>query len=111
MGNKDFLSPGALFLTYPSRRHFFQENGHDQPEPTNTTRIVRDAFIDMALYLECLFLLHGVNDILVEDIVHCMEEGYAKAIKNLKRINKPQPKPKRRTAVDRFLKKLEQEGI
>ena len=79
--------------------------------PTNTTRIVRDTFIDMALYLECLFLLHGVNDILVEDIVHCMEENYAKAIKNLKRINKQQPKPKRRTAVDRFLKKLEQEGI
>ena len=81
------------------------------PEPTNTTRIVRDAFIDMALYLECLFLLHGVNDILVEDIVHCMEEGYAKAIKNLKRINKQQPETKRTTAVDRFLKKLEQEGI
>jgi len=81
------------------------------PEPTNTTRIVRDAFIDMALYLECLFLLHGVNDILVEDIVHCMEEGYAKAMKNLKRINKPQPKAKRTTAVDRFLKKLEEERI
>jgi hypothetical protein len=81
------------------------------PEATNTTRIVRDTFIDMALYLECLFLLHGVNDILVEDIVHCMEEGYAKAIKNLKRINKQQPQPKRRTAVDRFLKKLEEERI
>ena len=83
----------------------------DSPKPTNTTRIIRDAFIDMALYLECLFLLHGVNDILVEDIVHCMEEGYAKAIKNIKRINKPQRQPKRRTAVDRFLKKLEEERI
>lgn len=81
------------------------------PAPTSTTRIVRDTFIDMALYLECLFLLHGVNDILVEDIIHCVEEGYAKAIKNLKRINKPQPQPKRRTAVDRFLKKLEEERI
>ena len=81
------------------------------PAQMNTTSIVRDAFIDMALYLECLFLLHGVNDILVEDIVHCMEENYAKAIKNLKRINKQQPKPKRRTAVDRFLKKLEEERI
>jgi len=79
--------------------------------PTSTTRIVRDTFIDMALYLECLFLLHGVNDILVEDIVHCMEEGYAKAMKNLKKINSPRPKPKRTTAVDRFLKRLEQEGI
>ena len=81
------------------------------PAPTSTTRIVRDTFIDMALYLECLFLLHGVNDILVEDIVHCMEEGYAKAMKNLKKISGPLPKPKRTTAVDRFLKKLEQERI
>lgn len=81
------------------------------PEPTNTTRIVRDAFIDMALYLECLFLLHGVNDILVEDIIHCMEEGYAKTMKNLKKIHIPKPKIKRKTAVDRFLKKLKQEGI
>ena len=81
------------------------------PAPTSTTRIVRDTFIDMALYLECLFLLHGVNDILVEDIVHCMEEGYAKAMKNLKKINSPRLKPKRTTAVDRFLKKLEQERI
>ena len=79
--------------------------------PTSTTRIVRDTFIDMALYLECLFLLHGVNDILVEDIVHCMEEGYAKAMKNLKKINGPLPNPRRTTAVDLFLKKLEQERI
>ena len=81
------------------------------PAQTNTTRIVRDAFIDMALYLECLFLLHGVNDILVEDIIHCMEEGYTKTMNNLKKINSPQPKMKRKTAVDRFLRKLEQEGI
>lgn len=81
------------------------------PEPTNTTRIVRDTFIDMALYLECLFLLHGVNDILVEDIIHCMEEGYVKTMKNLKKSDIPKPKIKRKTAVDRFLKKLEQEGI
>jgi len=81
------------------------------PEPKNTTRIVRDTFIDMALYLECLFLLHGVNDILVEDIIHCMEEGYVKAMKNLKRIDIPKPKIKRKSAVDRFIKKLEQEGI
>ena len=55
------------------------------PEPTNTTRIVRDTFVDMALYLECLFLLHGVNDILVEDIIHCVEDGYAKTMKNLRK--------------------------
>ncbi len=83
----------------------------DSPAQMNTTRIVRDAFIDMALYLECLFLLHGVNDILVEDIVHCMEEGYAKAMKNLRKQEVVPPKSKRRTAVDRFLKKLEQDGI
>jgi len=77
----------------------------------NTTSIVRDAFIDMALYLECLFLLHGVNDILVEDIVHCIEEGYANTMKNLRKHEVVPPKSKRRTAVDRFLKKLEEDGI
>ena len=81
------------------------------PAQMNTTRIVRDAFIDMALYLECLFLLHGVNDILVEDIVHCMEEGYAKAMKNLRKHEVVPPKSKHRAAVDRFLKKLEQDEI
>ena len=83
----------------------------DSPAQMNTTRIVRDAFIDMALYLECLFLLHSVNDILIEDIVHCMEEGYAKAMKNLRKQEVAPPKSKRRSAVDRFLKKLEQDGI
>jgi hypothetical protein len=80
-------------------------------ETTNTTRIVRDTFIDMALYLECLFLLHGVNDILSEDIIHCMEEGYSKAMKNLTTKEIPKAGTKRRTAVDRFLKKLEKETI
>ena len=83
----------------------------DSPKPTNATRIIRDAFIDMALYLECLFLLHGVNEILVEDIIHCVEEGYTKTMKNLRNIEIPKPKIKRKTAVDRFLKKLEQDGI
>ena len=83
----------------------------DSPKPTNTTRIIRDAFIDMALYLECLFLLHGVNDILVEDIIHCVEDGYAKTMKNLRKHEIAPPKSKHRTAVDRFLKKLEQDGI
>jgi hypothetical protein len=78
---------------------------------TNTTRIVRDAFIDMTLYLECLFLLHGVNDLLVEDIIHCMEEGYAKTMRGLKKVSDRKPRPKRRTAVDRFLQKLEEERI
>jgi hypothetical protein len=81
------------------------------PELKNTTYIVRDTFIDMALYLECLFLLHGASDILIEDIIQCMEEGYAKTMKNLKKIDIPKPKIKRKSAVDRFIKKLEQEGI
>ena len=76
-------------------------------ETTNTTRIVRDTFIDMALYLECLFMLHGADDILVEDIIQCMEDGYAKAMKNLKKTGKVKPKAKRETAVDRFLRKLD----
>jgi len=80
-------------------------------EPKNTTVIVRDTFIDMALYLEALFFLHGVNDLLVDDIIHCMEEGYAKTVKNLAKSEVPKPKLKRKTAVDRFLKKLEQEQI
>lgn len=81
------------------------------PAPMSTTRIVREIFIDMALYLECLFLLHGVNDILVEEIVRCMEEGYARAMKNLKKAASPPPKPKRTSAVDRFLRRMEREGI
>jgi len=83
----------------------------DNLEPKNTTRIIRDTFIDMALYLECLFLLHGVNDIIVEDIIQCMEESYTKVLKNLRKIDIPKPKIKRKSAVDRFLKKLEQEGL
>jgi len=78
---------------------------------TNTTRIVRDTFIDMALYLECLFMLHGADDILVEDIIQCMEDGYTKAMKNLKKNRVAKPKVKRETAVDRFIKKLKHDGI
>jgi hypothetical protein len=52
-----------------------------------------------------------VNDILSEDIIHCMEEGYSKAMKNLTTKEIPKAGAKRRTAVDRFLKKLEKETI
>ncbi|MBN1380306.1 MAG: hypothetical protein JXA41_01395 [Deltaproteobacteria bacterium] len=76
-------------------------------ETANTARIVRDTFIDMALYLECLFMLHGADEILVEDIIQCMEDGYAKAMKNLKKSRFAKPKVKRETAVVRFLKKLD----
>ena len=80
-------------------------------EPRNSTRIVRETFIDMTLYLEALFLLYGVNDLLAGDIIHCMEDGYVKAMKNLKRNNTTKPPVKRKAAVDRFLRKLEQEKI
>ncbi len=80
-------------------------------ESQNTSRLIRETFFDMALYLEALFLLHGVNDILVEDIIHCMEEGYEKAMSNLKNLNGGKPKIRRKSAVDRLLKKLEQEKI
>jgi len=72
---------------------------------------MRDTFIDMALYLEALFILYGINDILAEDIIHCLEDGYGKAMKKLKRSDVPKPMIKRKTAVDRFLKRLDQEGI
>ncbi len=77
------------------------------PQKANTTRIVRNTFIDMTLYMECLFILHGVNDLLAEEIVRCMEEGYAKAIKDLKQGASSLKKDKRETAVNRFLRKLE----
>jgi len=82
-----------------------------QTEPKHSTQVIRDTFYDMALYLECLFFLHGVNDILVEDIIHCMEEGYAEAMKKLKKTGDQKLRIKRKTAVDRFIKKLEQEKI
>lgn len=79
--------------------------------PKNTNQIIRDTFIDMALYLEALFFLYGVSDIMAEDIIHCLEDGYGKAKKKLKKTDVPKPVIKRKTAVDRFLKRLEQEGI
>lgn len=79
------------------------------PQKTNTRRIVRDAFIDMTLYMECLFMLHGVNDLLAEEIVRCIEEGYARAMKDLKQSVVSRPRAKRETAVNRFLRKLERD--
>ncbi len=79
--------------------------------PKNTNQIIRDTFIDMALYLEALFFLYGVSDIMAEDIIHCMEEGYGKALKGLKKINIPKPVIKRKEVVTRFIRKLEQEKI
>jgi hypothetical protein len=80
-------------------------------EQKNTTCIIRDTFIDMALCMEFLFVIHGANRLLEEDIVRCMEEKYEKAITNLKKSELRNPKVKRETPVDRFLKKLEKETI
>jgi hypothetical protein len=67
----------------------------------------------MALYLQAIFLLYGASDILAEDLIHCLEDGYGRAIKGLKKCDGTggKPKPWTSIAVDRFLKKLEQEKI
>jgi hypothetical protein len=88
-----------------------KEEAMNRLEPKNTSQVVRDTFFDIALYLEAVFFLHGVNDILAEDIIHCMEEGYEKAIKSLKKLDGKKPRIKRKTVVERFIKKLEQEKI
>jgi hypothetical protein len=78
-------------------------------ESKNNSQVIRDTFFNMALYLDAIFLLHGVNDILVDDIISCMEEGYATAMKTLKKMDGQKQNLKRKSAVDRFIKKLEQE--
>ena len=81
-------------------------------QPANTAQVIQETFYDMALYLEALFALYGINGILADDIIHCIDKGYIKAMKNLKgddRMKPPIPPIKRKGAVDRFLRKLEQE--
>jgi hypothetical protein len=78
-------------------------------QPIKNAHVIQETFYDMALYLEALFALYGVNGILAEDIIHCIDKGYVKAMKNLKRDDTPKPPIKRKNAVDRFLRKLEQE--
>ena len=79
------------------------------PKPKNTTHVIRETFYDMTLYMQALFLLYGISEILADDIIHCIDKGYVRAMKNLKRDNLPKPPIKRKNAVDRFLRKLEQE--
>ena len=83
------------------------------PKPKNTTHIIRGTFYDMTLYMQALFLLYGISEILADDIIQCLEDGYGKAIKTLKKRDAAgeKQKPKANMAVERFLKKLEQEGI
>ncbi|MCX5910286.1 MAG: hypothetical protein NTV04_00010 [Deltaproteobacteria bacterium] len=82
-------------------------------KPKNTTHIIRETFYDMTLYMQALFLFYGISEILADDIIQCLEDGYGKAIKTLKKCDAEgeKQKPKANMAVDRFLKKLDQEGI
>ena len=79
------------------------------PKPKNTTHVIRETFYDMTLYMQALFLLYGISEILADDIIHCIDKGYVRAMKNLKGNDPPKPPIKRKIAVDRFLRKLEQE--
>ena len=113
MLNKDFLSPRRGVANILLIEGHFMEAAMNNLKPKSTTHIIRETFYDMALYLQAIFLLYGASDILADDIIHCLEDGYGKAIKGLKKCDGEGGKPKIRTniAVERFLKKLEQEKI
>ena len=78
-------------------------------QTANTAQVIQETFYDMALYMEALFALYGINGILADDIIHCIDKGYVRAMKNLKGDDLPKPPIRRKGAVDRFLRKLEQE--
>ena len=113
MANKDFLSQKRGAPNILPIEDNFGEDVMSNPKPQSTTHIIRETFYDMALYLQAIFLLYDASDILAEDIIHCLEDGYGKAIKGLKKCNGAGVKPQsgRSVAVERFLKKLEQEKI
>jgi hypothetical protein len=81
----------------------------NQQQPQDTGQAIRDAFYDMALSLECLFLLYGASDLFAEDVMRCLEEGYTDTMKHLKKVNGPKGKLRRQTAVTQFLSRLERE--
>jgi hypothetical protein len=80
-----------------------------QQSPKDTTQVIREAFYDLALSLECLFLLYGTSDLFAEDVVRCLEEGYTSTMKRLQKSGGPKGKLRRQTAVTRFLSRLERE--
>ncbi len=80
-----------------------------QQLPKDTTQVIREAFYDLALSLECLFLLYGTSDLFAEDVVRCLEEGYTSTMKRLQKNGVPKGKLRRQTAVTRFLSRLERE--
>ena len=75
----------------------------------DTTQVIREAFYDLALSLECLFLLYGTSDLFAEDVIRCLEEGYTSTMKRLQKNGGPKGKLRRQTAVTRFLSRLERE--
>lgn len=79
-------------------------------EPKNTNRIIRDAFFDLTLSLEAVFLLHGVQGILAEDIIGCMEEEYDKTVKKLSAVKK-RKEVSWKPVADKFISRLEKETI
>jgi hypothetical protein len=81
----------------------------NQKLPKDTGQVIRDAFYDMALSLECLFLLYGTSDLFAEDVVRCLEEGYTSTMKRLQKIGGQKEKLRRQTAVTQFLSRLERE--
>ncbi len=82
-----------------------------QQSPKDTTQVIREAFYDLALSLECLFLLYGTSDLFTEDVVRCLEEGYTSAMKRVRKLGGPPGlgKIRRQTAVTRFLNRLERD--
>ena len=60
-------------------------------QPANTAQISHETYYDMALYMEALFALYGIDGILADDIIHCIDKGYVKAMKNLKGNDPPKP--------------------
>ena len=85
----------------------------ESSKPQNMNNVIRKTFYDMTLYLQTIFMLYGIKDFLADDIISCLEDGYGKALKGLNKLEgeNGKVKIKSKAAVDRFLRKLEQEGI
>jgi|GEM_PF-4098014 len=73
---------------------------HDREK---TIAIVSEAFLELTLSLEAIFLIHGADEDLVEAIIRNMEEVYRDALRNLK---SRQGRKKTYPAVERFLGRL-----
>ncbi|RLA93339.1 MAG: hypothetical protein DRG25_04715 [Deltaproteobacteria bacterium] len=58
------------------------------PTREKTSRILKDTFFDLTLCLEAIFLIHRVNNDLVEDIVTSLEEIYGNTLNTLKELER-----------------------